>query len=297
MCGRGLRVGGGANRVPSMRCGRGSAAASMHLLGSDGVAMHFVGGAGVAAGWRRRWSMTSRENGSGTGRVEPLDAAAWGRAGGCWETRGCHDGAIATLLLPRGRAPQEADTVFHCRGLLSVLVCASVEQLYLSPLPLRPPSPVCFFVRTCVRSCSFFGSPIPLVYVSFRSPLRRMTAASLSLLLGFFSATSAATIIGSVADWDPLAAGKCGGRSVGYRHCPAGCVVECRWGGGGAQPLAKGMPRFRCCCCRSYGCIAGRWFVFFRRRCAGRNGREVEGRRRRPSWACEGRRPREGRRA
>lgn len=33
-----------------------------------------------------------------------------------------------------------------------------------------------------------------------------MTAATLSLLLGFFSATSAATIIGSVADWDPLAA-------------------------------------------------------------------------------------------
>ncbi|KAK1860374.1 hypothetical protein I4F81_002963 [Pyropia yezoensis] len=39
-----------------------------------------------------------------------------------------------------------------------------------------------------------------------RSPLRRMSAATLFLLLGFFSATSAATIIGSVADWDPLAA-------------------------------------------------------------------------------------------
>eukprot|EP00170_Pyropia_yezoensis_P003410 contig_14257_g3417 len=33
-----------------------------------------------------------------------------------------------------------------------------------------------------------------------------MSAATLFLLLGFFSATSAATIIGSVADWDPLAA-------------------------------------------------------------------------------------------
>lgn len=61
-------------------------------------------------------------------------------------------------------------------------------------------------------------SPVPPLYVSFRSPVRRMTAATLSLLLGFFSATSAATIIGSVADWDPLAAGKCGGRGWGCRH-------------------------------------------------------------------------------
>lgn len=38
------------------------------------------------------------------------------------------------------------------------------------------------------------------------NPFRKLTAASLSILFGFFSATSASTIIGSVADWDPLAA-------------------------------------------------------------------------------------------
>jgi len=37
-------------------------------------------------------------------------------------------------------------------------------------------------------------------------PIRLLTAGSIALLLGFFCATSAATIIGSVADWDPLAA-------------------------------------------------------------------------------------------
>lgn len=37
-------------------------------------------------------------------------------------------------------------------------------------------------------------------------PVHTMVAASLAILFGFFSATSAATIIGSVADWDPLAA-------------------------------------------------------------------------------------------
>lgn len=38
------------------------------------------------------------------------------------------------------------------------------------------------------------------------NPIRLLSAASLSILFGFFSATSASTIIGSVADWDPLAA-------------------------------------------------------------------------------------------
>jgi Protein of unknown function (DUF565) len=37
-------------------------------------------------------------------------------------------------------------------------------------------------------------------------PERLLVAASLAILFGFFAATSATTIIGSVADWDPLAA-------------------------------------------------------------------------------------------
>lgn len=65
------------------------------------------------------------------------------------------------------------------------------------------------------RTCLFLlrppgAPPLPLLCHICRSPLRRMSAATLFLLLGFFSATSAATIIGSVADWDPLAAGKWG---------------------------------------------------------------------------------------
>lgn len=38
------------------------------------------------------------------------------------------------------------------------------------------------------------------------NPFRKLTAATLAILFGFFAATSASTIIGSVADWDPLAA-------------------------------------------------------------------------------------------
>ncbi|CAN8064037.1 unnamed protein product [Agarophyton chilense] len=38
------------------------------------------------------------------------------------------------------------------------------------------------------------------------NPIHLLAAAALALLFGFFSATAAATIIGSVADWDPLAA-------------------------------------------------------------------------------------------
>lgn len=38
------------------------------------------------------------------------------------------------------------------------------------------------------------------------NPLHLLAIATLSILFGFFSATSATTIIGSVADWDPLAA-------------------------------------------------------------------------------------------
>lgn len=37
-------------------------------------------------------------------------------------------------------------------------------------------------------------------------PSRVALASSIAILFGFFSATSASTIIGSVADWDPLAA-------------------------------------------------------------------------------------------
>lgn len=37
-------------------------------------------------------------------------------------------------------------------------------------------------------------------------PVTLISAAVISILFGFFSATSASTIIGSVADWDPLAA-------------------------------------------------------------------------------------------
>lgn len=38
------------------------------------------------------------------------------------------------------------------------------------------------------------------------SPFRLVSIAAVALLFGFFAATSATTIIGSVADWDPLAA-------------------------------------------------------------------------------------------
>jgi hypothetical protein len=38
------------------------------------------------------------------------------------------------------------------------------------------------------------------------NPLRLLVAGSIAILFGFFSATAASTIIGSVADWDPLAA-------------------------------------------------------------------------------------------
>lgn len=37
-------------------------------------------------------------------------------------------------------------------------------------------------------------------------PIRLLFSAAIAILFGFFCATSAATIIGSVADWDPLAA-------------------------------------------------------------------------------------------
>jgi hypothetical protein len=49
---------------------------------------------------------------------------------------------------------------------------------------------------TIVEDCSKY----------LENPWRKLTAASLAILFGFFSATSASTIIGSVADWDPLAA-------------------------------------------------------------------------------------------
>jgi hypothetical protein len=52
------------------------------------------------------------------------------------------------------------------------------------------------FARTLFADCdAYLGKPV-----------RKLTAASLAILFGFFSATSASTIIGSVADWDPLAA-------------------------------------------------------------------------------------------
>lgn len=40
----------------------------------------------------------------------------------------------------------------------------------------------------------------------FDTPVKILPVAAASLLFGFFAATSATTIIGSVADWDPLAA-------------------------------------------------------------------------------------------
>lgn len=40
----------------------------------------------------------------------------------------------------------------------------------------------------------------------FSNPVHLILASALCILFGFFSATSASTIIGSVADWDPLAA-------------------------------------------------------------------------------------------
>jgi Protein of unknown function (DUF565) len=38
------------------------------------------------------------------------------------------------------------------------------------------------------------------------NPLRLLAAGSIAILFGYFAATAASTIIGSVADWDPLAA-------------------------------------------------------------------------------------------
>ena len=47
----------------------------------------------------------------------------------------------------------------------------------------------------------------PKVLDDFLSkPVRLFSLSAASILFGFFSATSASTIIGSVADWDPLAA-------------------------------------------------------------------------------------------
>lgn len=42
--------------------------------------------------------------------------------------------------------------------------------------------------------------------VFFSKPTRLLSTSAIALLGGIFAATSAATIIGSVADWDPLAA-------------------------------------------------------------------------------------------
>lgn len=55
-------------------------------------------------------------------------------------------------------------------------------------------------------STRLFGEVSSDVSEYFEPPVRRMVAGSLAILFGFFSATSANTIIGSVADWDPLAA-------------------------------------------------------------------------------------------
>uniref|UniRef100_A0A7S3ELZ1 Uncharacterized protein ycf20 n=1 Tax=Rhodosorus marinus TaxID=101924 RepID=A0A7S3ELZ1_9RHOD len=51
--------------------------------------------------------------------------------------------------------------------------------------------------RTIVKEAEFYFK---------ERPRRLLTAGAIAVLMGFFGATSAATIIGSVADWDPLAA-------------------------------------------------------------------------------------------
>mmetsp|Transcript_7187 Transcript_7187/g.21925 ORF Transcript_7187/g.21925 Transcript_7187/m.21925 type:complete len:153 (+) Transcript_7187:231-689(+) len=60
------------------------------------------------------------------------------------------------------------------------------------------------------RLRAFFALPRTILKDADRyfeeKPQRLLTAGSVLLLVGFFGATSAATIIGSVADWDPLAA-------------------------------------------------------------------------------------------
>lgn len=70
------------------------------------------------------------------------------------------------------------------------------------------------------RKASWVDSPGQLIYffryvrtglnddieTALSKPTRIALASSIAILFGFFSATSAATIIGSVADWDPLAA-------------------------------------------------------------------------------------------
>lgn len=55
-------------------------------------------------------------------------------------------------------------------------------------------------------STKLFGEIVKACSDYLDKPIRKMVAASLAILFGFFSATSASTIIGSVADWDPLAA-------------------------------------------------------------------------------------------
>jgi len=176
-----------------------------------------VGGAGATrarcvrgCGWRfgwwdGRWSWPRRRSRwptqpdgvpCGTAARRPLssvaaapDADGRGRTvsvagllGGRWSLTACalHIVVYGARLLARG--PPHGPS--HGVGLLSCLVAVWVSVSLFPVVPLA-------------RAC-----PAPR-----RSPLRRMTAATLALLLGFFSATSAATIIGSVADWDPLAAG------------------------------------------------------------------------------------------
>ncbi|KAA8491592.1 protein ycf20 [Porphyridium purpureum] len=55
--------------------------------------------------------------------------------------------------------------------------------------------------RVAVGSCVRIADE----YLTAR-PIRKLTSGAVALLLGFFASTAASTIIGSVADWDPLAA-------------------------------------------------------------------------------------------
>lgn len=88
---------------------------------------------------------------------------------------------------------------------LSTFFSASTEALN------RPENPVARDILQSRTALSFLVTSLPgQLYGSteeyLSSSARLIVASSLSILFGFFGSTSATTIIGSVADWDPLAA-------------------------------------------------------------------------------------------
>jgi len=75
----------------------------------------------------------------------------------------------------------------------------------------RPDNPVARDILDSPTALSYVVNSLPGQLIEdsesyLSSPSRLIVASALSILFGFFGSTSATTIIGSVADWDPLAA-------------------------------------------------------------------------------------------